>query len=539
KGIHEPHKITFLSDADASVQYFMLIYPLDYDPKKQYSLRIYLHGGGDIAAETMYIISPKDWAFILAPTNRRPMGWEWWDFARFNIYESMELVIDKFPIDPNRIYLTGASNGGQGTWYNGLRDPSRFAALAPNCAWSSYSHHAPRFWDPGDMFAPPELLHYRDRMMYEFNNPAFVSNAGNIPVIASQGAEDPVVSPMNQRLFLKISAMHNNEIVYREIPGKPHAWTEPLTADGGGDFFDHPEINDFLRGKERDQYPLEVRIRLCDLSVNDTFYWVCITEQYKKFSETILEARIMGTKVRIESSNVKCFTVELNSALIPGDTATIEWNRSVMPVRLDQCRTITMGESCQHQDGRLQGPLKAAFYRPYLLVIGTAGNRHDNEIMLHNARTVAQRSWRIANGYTRIVQDRDISDDLVRNCNLILFGAPERNSFTALAADSLPFQISDQAMTVGERRLEGDISLEMVYPNPLNTERLLALFAGTSAAAETLCTYFDPLHPGEPVPDFIIYSEDVKKYHWGGVQAAGFFSQNWDLDNNDYYIRPK
>ncbi len=91
------------------------------------------------------------------------------------------------------------------------------------------------------------------------------------PVIASQGAEDIVVSPMNQRLFRKIPEMHGNEIIYREIPGKPHAWVEPPTEDGGGEFFDHPEIYDFMMQRSLNPYPASVKIRLCDLSVNNTF----------------------------------------------------------------------------------------------------------------------------------------------------------------------------------------------------------------------------------------------------------------------------
>ncbi len=551
KDIKEPHKLTYLSECDGSVQYFVLTYPKNYNPEKQYALRVYLHGGGDIAAETMYIISPKEWAFILAPTNRRPGGWEWWDFARSNIFESMDYTIKTFPVDENRIYLTGASNGGQGTWYNGLRSPSQFAALAPNCAWSSYNHHAPRFWDHSDIFAPPELLYFRDRMTHEFNNPAFVENAGNLPVIASQGAEDIVVSPMNQRLFRKISEMHGNEIIYREIPGKPHAWVEPLTEDGGGDFFDHPEINDFMMQKSLNHYPSSVKIRLCDLSVNNTFYWIRILEQHKIYSDTRLEAQVDDNSIRITSSNVKSIELDLDPLLISGSSVQIEWNGKDIIVDLNQTRTVCLGKTELNgseglrKTGKLCGPLKTAFFSPYILVPGTIGTETENEILLHNARIMAQRCWRIANGYTKIVLDRDVSDEMISENNLILFGAPERNSLTEKiakstnTAETFPFQISKSAITIGKRRLEGSLSLEVVYPNPVNPKRLMALFAGTTSSAERLSIYFNPLHPGEPVPDFIVYSEEVKKYHWGGVQAAGFFSKNWDLENNDYYIKPE
>ena len=135
--------------------------------------------------------------------------------------------------------------------------------------------------------------------------------------------------------------------------------------------------------------------------------------------------------------------------------------------------------------------------------------------------------------------DSDVSEKMIQNYNVILFGSPDRNTFTAKIADALPIHLSPSDVRVGNRSLDGSLSLELVYPNPLNPSRLLALLAGTTKAAEANSIYFDPLHPGEPVPDFIVYSEDVRKFHWGGVQAVGFFSSAWDFSNNDYYIRPE
>ena len=50
-----------------------------------------------------------------------------------NIYQFIQKLIDKYHIDTNRIYLTGLSMGGYGTWYTALRYPNLFAAIAPVC----------------------------------------------------------------------------------------------------------------------------------------------------------------------------------------------------------------------------------------------------------------------------------------------------------------------------------------------------------------------------------------------------------------------
>ena len=50
-----------------------------------------------------------------------------------NIYKFILNIIDEFAIDTKRIYLTGLSMGGYGTWYTAMRYPEMFAAIAPVC----------------------------------------------------------------------------------------------------------------------------------------------------------------------------------------------------------------------------------------------------------------------------------------------------------------------------------------------------------------------------------------------------------------------
>ena len=45
----------------------------------------------------------------------------------------LDELISKYRVDTNRIYLTGLSMGGFGTWSLGTRHPERFAAIAPIC----------------------------------------------------------------------------------------------------------------------------------------------------------------------------------------------------------------------------------------------------------------------------------------------------------------------------------------------------------------------------------------------------------------------
>ena len=68
--------------------------------------------------------------------------------------ESLNLFLDHIlatlPVDPKRVYLTGLSNGGTGTYLWGQTSPQRFAALLPVCGagivWQTYKLASTPLW---------------------------------------------------------------------------------------------------------------------------------------------------------------------------------------------------------------------------------------------------------------------------------------------------------------------------------------------------------------------------------------------------------
>jgi predicted peptidase len=49
--------------------------------------------------------------------------------------DALRQTMAEFRVDPDRVYLTGLSMGGHGTWYLAYRRPDLFAAIAPICGW--------------------------------------------------------------------------------------------------------------------------------------------------------------------------------------------------------------------------------------------------------------------------------------------------------------------------------------------------------------------------------------------------------------------
>ena len=109
-------------------------------------LVLYLHGGAggaDVAqvvgdASALAIVEHAgDSAFVAAPLNRLARGF--WDLRALGYL--LDSLSAKHPVDPRRIYLTGASRGGLGAWMLAMQNPDRFAALVPVCGAVPHPYH--------------------------------------------------------------------------------------------------------------------------------------------------------------------------------------------------------------------------------------------------------------------------------------------------------------------------------------------------------------------------------------------------------------
>lgn len=154
----------FQSFTDAPLPYRLYI-PEDYDSSKSYPLVLFLHGGGERGNDNEIHLMANDgalvWAspevqesnpaFVLAPQSRNA------DNGGFAItrnpntgeinlthvfevskdlqaaYDILQLVINQYNIDQNRLYCTGLSQGGFGTYNLNVLHPDLFAAMVPIC----------------------------------------------------------------------------------------------------------------------------------------------------------------------------------------------------------------------------------------------------------------------------------------------------------------------------------------------------------------------------------------------------------------------
>jgi predicted peptidase len=119
---------------------YLLYLPKDYSPKgeQRWPLMLFLHGAGErgtnLSLVTVHgppkIVKNKtDFPFILV-SPQCPSNQSW---SNDVLLALLDEVIKKYKVDESRVYLTGLSMGGFGTWSLGLTYPERFAAIAPIC----------------------------------------------------------------------------------------------------------------------------------------------------------------------------------------------------------------------------------------------------------------------------------------------------------------------------------------------------------------------------------------------------------------------
>ncbi|HLO18126.1 MAG TPA: PHB depolymerase family esterase, partial [Anaerolineales bacterium] len=134
---------------------FLLYLPDKYgkDTQLKWPLILYLHGLLQRGNNLDYLISdglPRKLhnetefpAIVVSPQGNGE--YEFWseDAMVNSLFLLLDEIQTKYSVDPDRIYLTGVSAGGEGTWEIGLRYPNRFAALVPVMGYYGYPFEVP------------------------------------------------------------------------------------------------------------------------------------------------------------------------------------------------------------------------------------------------------------------------------------------------------------------------------------------------------------------------------------------------------------
>ncbi len=201
--------------AGAEYKYQVFI-PDNWTPKKKWPVILFLHGAGERGDDGLIQTEvgigrairrdrSRVPAIVVMPQCRKDVWWT--DSAMGDVaMAALEQAEKEFYGDSARIYLTGLSMGGYGTWYLAGKYPGKFAAIAPICGG----------------ILMPDL----SRKQSPDDSKPYAEAAGkigkNTPVWIFHGGDDPVVPVAeSQRMAAAMKAL-GGEVRYTEYPGVGH-----------------------------------------------------------------------------------------------------------------------------------------------------------------------------------------------------------------------------------------------------------------------------------------------------------------------------
>lgn len=197
--------------------------PKEIDPAKKYPLVLTLHGAGERGSDNERQITYHGMAttwvdpmtqeehpsFVVAPQCPEKNKWVdiSWGSETINqdtvqlsneldaVIHLVDKIIAEYPIDENRIYVTGLSMGGFGTWDLITRFPDKFAAAIP---------------------------------MSGAGDPTKAGKIKHMPIWVCHGALDRTVPVEGSRNMVNALRELGSEVLYTELPDKYHNIWKPL-----------------------------------------------------------------------------------------------------------------------------------------------------------------------------------------------------------------------------------------------------------------------------------------------------------------------
>jgi len=215
---HQAHK--FEAQIVKTVELNYLLYlPKEYgkDAEKKWPLILFLHGAGergdDLNRVKVHgipkIIEQKDDFPFIAVSPQCPQT-SWWTGEVDTLKALLDEIVGKYAVDQDKIYLTGLSMGGYGSWALGIAYPDKFAAIVPICGG-------------GD--------------------PKRVTVLKDVPIWVFHGAKDSVVQLAESEKMVNALKEAGGDVKFTVYPDADHdSWTAT---------YDNPELYEWLLKQTR------------------------------------------------------------------------------------------------------------------------------------------------------------------------------------------------------------------------------------------------------------------------------------------------
>jgi dienelactone hydrolase len=531
--------LAYRSAVDESVQPYAISLPAAFgkEPERRWPLHLVLHGRGATLNEVSFIhehdgkeATDDEWIQldVFGRTNNA------YRFAgEADVFEALADVKRRYRIDDRRIVLRGFSMGGAGSWHLGLHHPSRWCSVGPGAGFVDFYKY--------QNVATP-LPFYQNLALSIYNPVDYTLNAFNVPICTYGGEKD-------EQLVASTEMVERAEklgLTIKLLVG----------PDTGHDF--HPESKkEFMAfhlerqkaGRALFPQPREIRFTTRTLKYN-TCDWLTIDEQIVPYRATLVEAKVdeQNDILRVKTQNIAVLhlardvaeTVEIDGDRLPLAPAA----EGLLPAVYFENSgdrwsvvnyTASLGFS-KNPEGRkrhnLQGPIDDAFMLPFVCVRGTGTPWNDTQAAWANwtLERFAAEFDKYMRGKVPVVDDADVTAEMMFEKNIVLFGDPGSNSVLAKVVERLPVRWTRSAIEVnGEKYEPATHGVSLIYPNPLAPRKYVVVNSGHTFHAADFEKSNAWLFPR--LGDIAV--QKFGKAEAGGYQEdvvwADFFNSSWKL----------
>ena len=294
---------------------YVLLVPDDYDPDQSYPVEFMLHGG---VSRPPWQDGQQWWRrgydslrypdrITVVPASWNEAFW-WFANQAENLPAILKSVKQQYNVNENRVYLTGVSDGGTGTYFFAFRQPTHWAAYMP------YIGHM-------------AVLRNRDA---GGGHPLFFDNLTAKPLYIVNGEDDPLYPVYAVRPYID----------YLEQAKVPHVFKAIFEGGHNTNWLpeETPLIEKFKEENPRDPLPDSV-LWITESAANyQRNHWLRIDEMLEEGQPGKVEVLRDGNILTVKATYVTAFTLLLNPEEIDFNQAVqVEVNGTlVLDKKLEQ-----------------------------------------------------------------------------------------------------------------------------------------------------------------------------------------------------------
>ncbi len=388
-------------------------------------------------------------AFVVTPSGHGNTMYR--DLGEDDPMRVLDRVMARFPIDPNRVTITGPSMGGIGAASIPFRHPDRFAAAEPLCGYHSYFVRR-------DILGRP-MRPWEHVLAEERSNTEWALNGFGLPLFIVHGTKDLPVENSGV-LIDAYDKLHYS--VEHEHPELGHnVWQTTYENLKGAKW---------LTDKRRDPHPRRVRFRTVRLR-DGASYWVHVSELTASDVWGQVDARISSrTAISATTSGVAELGFDRDGTLVdPSAPITVAVDGQTLTFGAQDALVLHRegvtwkAGAAEHagtwKRGEITGPIRDAFHAPLLFVWGASDPQQAR------ANEEVARAWAAIRGGVSvrypIISDTEFlarGESLANDRALFLVGSAKSNQVVRALESDLPIRVDGDAVIVDGFRRRRDVA---------------------------------------------------------------------------------